>query len=157
MISDDQKEMLAYHLEILRRRPWRSLYQMLTIVNGLSFLSWIMLVVFLGKMEVVWWLRILGLWLSLGTSGWLVDWLWYILLSTRFKKPFGVGAFVCRVPFYFVLSGIFFTIAIILGDLEPWIDPIQAVLAGLAVQCLFQVFTHWFLIGRLRKLVLFNP
>lgn len=156
MTADDQKKMLAYHLETLRRRPWSSLYQMLTIVNGVSFLSWIMFVVFVLKVDVVSWLRILGLWLSLGLSGWLVDSLWFRFLSNRFAEPFGAWAFASRVPFYFVLSGIFFTLAVILGDLEPWMDRTWAVLAGGTFQCLFQVVHHWFLISRLRKLVLSN-
>jgi hypothetical protein len=124
------------------------------LANVSALTIWLAIVVIEQRINLVWWIQTLALTASISFSGWFADRLWYHVVASRLERPFGLSAYVSRLPFYFVLSGIFFTILMFLAGINRDFQPALIALVGGGLQCGVQIPYQWHLFNRLRKLVL---
>ena len=135
---------------------WNGTVRNFTFANVSALFIWFGYVMLKDNMDIFIWLKILAVCLSVTFSGWIADRIWYSYVSQNFDKPFALRAYVSRAPFFFVLSGIFFIIALLSVQWVDWTQVIPFFILGGCIQLVIQVPLQWFLFNRLRKLSLTN-
>ncbi len=156
MTPEEHQAMKNYLLRSDSETVWNGSVRNFTYANVSALCIWFAFVIMTDNMDLFIWLKILASCLSLTFSGWIADRLWFSLMSEKFDKPFSAKAYASRAPFFFFLSGIFFTIVLLS---VRWIDATQVlpyITIGGCIQLILQLPLQWFLFNRLRKLSLTN-
>lgn len=148
--------MLEYWFSSDGRRIWNTFIRAVTAANVAALCIWLSYCMMLQTIELMMWLRTLALTISITISGWLADHIWYRTVSVRVSRPFGLKAYATRLPFYFVLSAIFFTLTSLAVRLNPLDDALSLILAGGSIQLLYQIPVQWSTFNRIRKMSLLN-
>lgn len=156
MTPEEHQTMKNYLLSSESETIWNGAVRNFTYANVSALFIWFGYVILKDNMEIFIWLKILAVCLSLSFSGWIADRIWFQWISPKFDKPFTIRAYIGRAPFFFVLSGIFFIIALLSVQWIDWTQTIQSFLLGGSIQLAIQVPLQWFLFNRLRKLSLTN-
>ncbi|KAB2879353.1 hypothetical protein F9K33_09560 [bacterium] len=156
MTPEEHQSMKNYLLSSDSETVWNGTVRNFTFANVSAMFIWFGTVLLGSNMDIFVWLKILALCLSITFSGWFADRAWYFFVSEKFNKPFSLKAYVSRAPFFFFLSGILFTMALLLVRWIDWTQTLQYFLIGGCVQLAIQIPLQWFLFNRLRKLSLTN-
>ena len=156
MTPEEHQTMKNYLLSSVSETIWNGSIRNFTFANVSAFLIWFAFVILRDNYDIFIWLKLLAVCLSITFSGWIADRLWYFILSDKFGKPFSASAYAIRAPFFFFLSGIFFTIVLLFIRWIDWTQSFQYFLLGGCIQLILQLPLQWFLFNRLRKLSLTN-
>lgn len=156
MTPEEHQTMKNYLLNSDSETIWSGTVRNFTYANVSALFIWFGYVMLRDNMDIFIWLKILAVCLSMTFSGWVADRLWYSYVSPKFDKPFTIKAYSSRAPFFFVLSGIFFIIALLSVQWIDWTLVIPYFLLGGCIQLVIQVPLQWLLFNRLRKLSLTN-
>lgn len=151
-LSDTQRTMLAYEQGEIRKNFRNRFMQEFTRANVITLFIWLAISLSEGLFHLTLWIQMFAVIFAVLFSGLIADVIWYLRLSQYSRNPYGLKAYLSRIPLYLVFT-LVLVIPVSLAVQWPRESPLPQLAAVLA-QFIYQLFNQWHRFNYVRKMSL---